>query len=90
MLGGDKYEEVRAQQEEMEHSRRLSPLGGEQAFLQREEQGIAEVSGPPCEASPSLSSSEMPPRCLWGPSDSLRWEGAEPEEGKKGSQSSCL
>ena len=46
----------------MEHSRRLNPLGGEQAFLQREEQAIAEVSGSLCEASPSLSSSEMPQR----------------------------
>lgn len=31
----------------MQHSRRLSSLGGEQAFLQREKQGIAEVSGHP-------------------------------------------
>lgn len=48
----------------MEHSGRLNPPGGEQAFLQREEQGLAEASGLPCEASPSLSSSEMPQRCL--------------------------
>lgn len=44
----------------MEQGKRLSALGRGFTLLQRVEQGTAEVSGPPCEAEPDFSSSEMP------------------------------
>lgn len=65
----------------MDQERRLSPLGRGFALLERVEQGIAEASGPRCEAGPCPSSSEMPLGALqhpplWG------FSGAEPGRGK--------
>lgn len=70
----------------MEQSRRLSSLDSGFILLERVEQEIAEASGPPCEAGPGLSSSEMP----LGPQQlPPLWDlpGAEPRR-RRGSPSS--